>query len=226
MAIGWPGVLQPGLTYTLTFAGLAITSVSVEGLLFAFEAALVSLLAWPLLGETPSRRTVAIIAVGTIGVLLVSRAAPTAMAPPLLGVILILAGVAGAALDTVASRHLAMSAEPLTLTAAMQVAGLATVAASAPFWDNGDLEKIVSAGAWWSIALSGILIHGFAPWLFNASLRTLRASEVAAILPLTSLITVAGGVLWLGESLSAQQLVGGVLVFVSAAAATRDGQSH
>lgn len=221
VAIGWPGLLQPGLAYMLTFAGLAITPASVEGLLFAFEAALVALFAWPLLGERPSRRTVAVLAIGTVGVLFVSGADSPGAAPPVLGVLLILAGVAAAALDTVASRHLAVSVAPLTLTAGTQVAGLAAVAASAPFWKTGDLATVLSSSAALPIFVSGVLVHGIAPWMFNASLKTLTAGAAAALFPLISLLTVLGGVVFLAETLSALQVVGGVLVVASAIAAAR-----
>lgn len=211
-----PGVLQPGLAYMLTFAGLALISVSVSGLLYALETVLVVLLAWPLLRERPSGLTLASAAVATIGVVLVTQAGTPTTTPSLLGILLTLAGVSAAALDTIATRRLAETADPVSMTVAVQTAAVVTVGLSAPFWPLADLLKFAKADVLLQIILSGILIHAVAALLFIYGLRHIKAGVAATVFPVTSLITVMGGLLYFQEPLSSLQAVGGALVVLSA----------
>ena len=222
LTLGFPGVLQPGLAYILGFAALAITPVSVAGLLWASESTAVLLLAWPLIGERPKGKTLLAAGAGAVGVTVVGGAAPLASAPPLLGVLMILGGVCAAALDTVFSRRLALSADTITMTAAGQMAGLVTVAASAPLWPWHELAPVAAPGALATICVSGVLVHGVATLLFNYGLGGISAGTTAMLLPLISLLTAAGGVIWLGDTVSAAQLLGAALIIGSAVAAGRN----
>ncbi len=212
LMLGTPGLLQPGLSFTLSFVGLAMTPVSVEGLLFAFESVLVVLLAWPLIGERPSWVTLLGAVLGAAGIVLIDAGAPPTAAAPLLGVALILAGVAAAALDTVASRRLATTDDSLALTAASSTVGLILVSMTAPFWPHGWAHSLASPGALMLVTLSGVLLHAAAVGSFNFGLSRLQAGAAAALFPLISVLTAAGGVLWFGETLTLAQLTGGALV--------------
>ena len=222
LTLGFPGVLQPGLAYILGFTALAITPSSVLGLLWASESAVVVLLAWPLIGERPKGRTLLAVGAGVAGIVIVGGAVPSSSAPPLLGVLLALGGVCSAALDTVISRRLALTADTITMTAAGQLSGLATVAASAPLWPWHDLAPLAASGTLATIFASGVLIHGVATLLFNYGLGGMSAGTAAMLFPLIAILTAAGGVIWLGDTLSAAQLLGAALIIGSAIAAGRD----
>jgi probable blue pigment (indigoidine) exporter len=217
--LGWPGILQPGLAYMLTFAGLALMPVSVGRLLFAFENVLVVLLAWPLLGERPSYLTMASAVLATLGVVLISQGPTPEDGVSLAGVLLTLAGVTAAALDTVATRRLAETADPLTMTVAVQAAAVVTVGLSGPFWPLAELPPLASPGVLGPIVLSGILIHAVATPLFIFGLHYVKAGVAATVFPLISLLTALGGLVFFAEPLSAWQAAGGGLI-VGASLAT------
>lgn len=51
---GLPGLLQPGIAYTLGIIGLSLTDASVESLIWSTETIVIIVLAWLLLGEKVS----------------------------------------------------------------------------------------------------------------------------------------------------------------------------
>lgn len=215
-----PGLLQPGLAYILVYVGLKTTPVTIEGLLLVLETAFVVLLAWPLLGERPSRTTVVATIVGTVGVVMTSGVGRIGVSspPPLLGVLFILAGVIAASLDTVVSRALAIDADPLSMTAASHAAGLALIAATIPAWPANSLERVGDLGLLAGIIVSGLLMHGLATALFNWGLGSVQAGTAATLFPAISLMTATGGTVWFSERLSLWQLGGGVLILGAAGA--------
>jgi drug/metabolite transporter (DMT)-like permease len=216
LRLALPGVLQPGLAYIFSFLGLAITPVSIEGLLFAFEAALVAALAWPLLRERPSFGVLISIALGTAGVLLVSFPGKHELSAPVVGVLLIVGGVLCAALDTIVSRALAIDADPLSMTAASHVAGLTIVGAALLADDPQSWVFLADPKAMLLLVVSGILLHGVATILFNFALRMTPAAQAAALFPSISVFTTLGGYVFFGERLAPIQLFGGAMVISSA----------
>ena len=220
LRLATPGLLAPGLQYLAAYGGLAMTPVSIEGVLFALEATLVALLAWPLLRERPSRQTRVSIALGTVGVVLISWRDTGDARIPLAGVALILAGVACGALDTLVSRVLAPEADPLTMTAAVHAAGLAVVAATvlgtgaatgAASW-----TFLRAPGTLAVVVVSGVLLHGVATLGFVAALQHTTAARAAALFPSIAVFNTLGGYVVLGERLWGVQLGGGVLVVAAA----------
>jgi len=212
----WPGVLQPGLAYMLTFAGLALIPVSLSGLLFAFETVLVVLLAWPLLGERPSGLTMASAAVATLGVVLVTQAAWPRGEASLAGILLTLGGVGAAALDTVATRRFAQTAEPIALAVAVQTVAVVTVGLSAPLWPLAELPRFASLAVLAPLVVSGTLIHAVATVLFIHGLHRVSAGVAATTFPLISLLTALGGLLFYAEPVSLAQAVGGAMILGAA----------
>ncbi len=210
-----PGLLQPGLENILAFLGLALAPVSVEGILFALEAVLVAVLAWPFLGERPSRGTMLSIGLGIAGVIILSADDTSDIAVPILGVVLILVGVLAAALDTVISRALAIDGDPLALTAVAHLAGLATIAAAIAVAAPQPWAILTDPGAMTALILTGILLNGAAAFLFNTALTRTSAAEVAALFPAISVFNTLGGYIFLGERLALVQLLGALLVIIS-----------
>lgn len=214
--LGLPGLVQPGLSYLLFYLGLKLVPASVEGLLVALESGMVALLAWPLLGERPTWRVIAAAIIGMAGVALLGGiVSPVAAVSPL-GIGLILLGVGFAALDTIGSRYLMATADPLTMTVAGHWFGLVFVAASTAATGPYHWAPLLAPATLVPIAVAGIVVHGVALFLFNSALHHLPASFAAALFPLISLLTALGGVLLLGEQLTVVQMSGGALVIGSA----------
>jgi probable blue pigment (indigoidine) exporter len=216
LKLATPGILQPGLVYMLAFAGLAITPVTVETLLFAFEVVLVVLLAWPLLGERPNMGKLALAAIGALGIVLIADAGSAAAPVPAIGVVLITAGVVAAALDTVVSRAISLEADPLAMTAASHLAGLALVAITLMVAPQQPWAALMDWRILPPLALSGLLLHGLATVAFNFGLARVSAGTAALLFPSVSLMTAIGAYAFLGERLAAPQLLGGGLVILAA----------
>lgn len=213
---GWPGLLQPALTYIMIYCGLQLIPASVEGLLAASEAALVAILAWPLIGERPTVRVVAAIIVGTLGVVMITGSAIGNDMVPVAGVLWVLGGIIFAALDTVYSRRLVVATHPLTMAIAGHCLALLLIAVMMPLLGDQDWRSLLAPTPLAVIAVSGIFLHGAATVLFNHALTSLPAAFAAALFPLISLLTALGGLLFLGEALAPMQALGGLLVIGSA----------
>ena len=211
-----PGILQPGLVYTLAFAGLAITPVTVEALLFAFETVLVMVIAWPALRERPTPAKLALALIGTVGVLLIAGAASPTASAPLIGIALIGGGVIAAALDTVASRAISIEADPLAMTAASHLGGLVVILAALALAPSQDWAALLDWRLAPALALSGFLLHGLATIAFNFGLARVNAGTAALLFPSISMLTAAGAYVFLGERLGPLQLLGGALILLAA----------
>lgn len=214
--LGLPGLFQPGLSYLLFYLGLQLVPASVEGLLVALEAGIVALLAWPLLGERPTWRVATAALIGMVGVALLGGALSPVEAVSPLGIGLILLGVCFAALDTIGSRYLMSSADPLAMTIAGHWFGFVLIVVSTAATGPYDWAPLLAPPTLAAIAVAGIVVHGIALFLFNSALHHLPASFAAALFPLISLLTALGGVLLLGERLDLVQIAGGALVIGSA----------
>jgi len=213
------GVLNPGVSYTLSMLGLTTTTASVATLLWAAEPALIVLVAWLLCVERVNSRFVLATAAAAGGVVLVSGLIEGGdlRANNIAGPGLILAGVLCCALYTVLMRRLASIYDPLAATAVQQTAGLLWAAAIWPFEGQvgqGTLaaipNEVLAAGA-----LSGFMYYGIAFWLYLSALRSVRATTAGIFLNLTPLFGIATAWVVLGERLTPLQWTGGAVIIAS-----------
>lgn len=215
-----PGVLHPGLSFILLTLGLALLSASLYGLLVASEAALVALLAWPLLKERPSVRIALAIVVGTIGVaLLTNGGLANTDGVSVAGVALVLGGVLCMALDTITVRALLAGtrSDALTLTVAADWASLLPIGAAMTVSGQGaDWSWIKDTRVLSLVVISGAVIHCISALLFNYALAHIEAARAAAMFPLISVLIAAGGIAFLDETLSGLQFLGGAVIIASA----------
>ena len=213
------GILNPGMSYTLSMLGLTTTTASVATLLWAAEPALIVVVAWLLREEELSARFLLATAAAAGGVVLVSGliGARDLRADDLVGPALILGGVLCCALYTVLMRRMASRYDPLTATAVQQSAGLFWAAAIWPLESHGGYGTLVAmpsevlAGA----ALSGLMYYAIAFWFYLSALRTVSAATAGIFLNLTPLFGIATASVVLGERLTPLQWTGGAIIIVS-----------
>lgn len=155
-------MFQPGLVFPLTYAGLALIPLTIAAFLFAFETVLVLLLAWPLIGERPTRGRIAAAGAGTIGVLLISRGGIGGDTAALAGILLVMGGVLAAAMHTITTRAIAVDADPLPMAAASLLVGLTIVVGALLIWP-ADWSGILNVSTMSAVVISGVLLHGAAP---------------------------------------------------------------
>lgn len=211
------GILQPGLAYGLGLIGLAMTSATIEALLFSTETLFIIALVWPLLGERPGRLVMLAGIVGTVGVAMVSVGgdATEGIQKGLLGSIIILAGVLAAALGSIQLRREALKVDALSLIAACQTGGFLSAALAWSIWPDPDRFANLTFQTLPLIALSGIIMHALAFVLFAFQLQRMQASEAGLILLTTPIMTGVLAYFWLGDRVNPLQISGAVVVLFS-----------
>ncbi len=219
-----PGLLQPGLSFAAAVAGLALTTASVEALIWSLETVFIVGLAWLLLRESVGLDLLGLSLLGVLGVGLVTATADATVAGPYawVGNGLILLGTFCAALYTVLVRRNLKAVEPLLLTALNQIMGLgfvlAILAISSP-WLKPQFNW--SLQTWGLAALSGLMLHALPFWAFNWVLKRVPASLAAFFLMLIPLFTLSGAFLFLHERFTVSQWLGAGIILAAMAGVAR-----
>ncbi len=190
--LAWLGVLNPGVSYALSLAGLARITASASALLWATEPLLILALAWIVLRHRPTGLGAACAVIALGGVLLVVAQPDVGLS--IYGVALTIAGVIACAIYTVlSSRYLADSA-PLGVvivqqSAAFGFAALLAIAALAA--GHGGTLDDVSTTAWVSALVAGALYYGVAFWFYLHGLRSCRPGIAGLFINLVPIFGVA-----------------------------------
>jgi drug/metabolite transporter (DMT)-like permease len=213
------GVLNPGLAYAFSLAGLARISASVSVLLWAVEPLLIIVLARLMLGDRVTRTLGVCSIVALAGVILVVFQPGAALT--MLGVGLTLAGVAACATYTVLSSEVVTDVDPLSIVAVQQNAALAfaLMLFAGSLVINGTPGIAgVSAAAWASAIVAGALYYGVAFWLYLTGLRSVRPAVAGMYINLVPLFGLAASGILLGESFTGRQWIGAVLIVAAVGA--------
>jgi drug/metabolite transporter (DMT)-like permease len=213
------GVLNPGLAYALSLAGLARLSASVSVLLWAVEPVMILLIAWVVLRERESTYVAVCAAIALAGVLMV--VVQPGGAASTFGVVLTLAGVGACATYTVMSRSLIREASTVPVVLMQQLAALlfavVLLTVSLPVSGVPSLSGI-SATAWWSAIVAGALYYGVAFCFYLAGLRNVSAGQAGLFINLVPVFGITAGAVVLDEQLSSRQWIGAMIVIVAVAA--------
>lgn len=225
------GLLEPGLSYCVGIAGLALTTASNASLIGTTEPLFILLLAWLLLRERIGGGVVGLALLASLGLGLV-------VLPDIrngggegssLGDALVVLGTLFAALYVIATRKLVMTLDPLPLSALQQSVGL--------LWTLGVLALALALGAvnlglrdiplevLLFAAFSGIVQYALAFWFYLFALRRLPASVAAFYLTLIPVFGVGAAYLFLGETLTGLQWLGAALIVVSVTLISRTQSS-
>ena len=225
------GLLEPGLSYCVGIAGLALTTASNASLIGTTEPLFILLLAWLLLRERIGGGVVGLALLASLGLGLV-------VLPDIrngggegssLGDALVVLGTLFAALYVIATRKLVMTLDPLPLSALQQSVGL--------LWTLGVLALALAVGAvnlglrdiplevLLFAAFSGIVQYALAFWFYLFALRRLPASVAAFYLTLIPVFGVGAAYLFLGETLTGVQWLGAALIVVSVTLISRTQSS-
>ena len=208
------GILEPGLTYILGLAGLALTTASNSSVISATEPLLIVVLAWVLFRHRVSRRLLLAILAAGIGIVLVSapRMGGGLGTQQLAGDALVLVSTLFAAAYVVVSSRFTDSIPPATLAAAQQTVGLTLAALflvgthlSGFYMQNW---SIVTPSMLGFAAFSGVVQYALAFWLYLVGLKYLAPASAGLWLSLTPVFGILGGFLWLGEVPSLLMLLG------------------
>lgn len=217
------GVLNPGISYTFNMLGLERISASVTSLLWATEPFLILGLAWIVLREPITPKVVAVIAVGFTGVFLVSGllSEQSAGQTDIVGTAYLFVAVLMCAIYTVFSRKLGDAVDALALVAVQQTAGLVWAAVLFAATIRQDMAAVVAAVPTVEIfyaAISGLLYYAAAYWLYLSALSRVSAALAGGSFNIIPIVTIAVAFVFLGERLTGLQIVGAMLILLSAGA--------
>ena len=216
------GVLNPGISYTFGMMGLERISASVTSLLWATEPFLILGLAWLILREPITSKVVAVIAVGFIGVVLVSGplAGQAVGQSDAFGVLFLFVAVLMCAIYTVYSRKIGDAVDALALVTVQQTAGLVWAAVLFTATSEGNMATVAAVGPPELIyaMLTGLLYYAVAYWLYLSALSRVSAALAGGSFNIIPIVTVAVAFVFLGERLSGLQMLGASLIIVSASA--------
>jgi drug/metabolite transporter (DMT)-like permease len=215
------GALNPALGYALGLLGLVTVSASLAVLVWAIEPVLVVLLAVPLLGERPERRTLVLVLIAVAGAVLILQGPGTQ--GQLGGIALTLAAVAACSLYTVLTRRLLLDDASLVVVLGQQVFAfvLVLVALGIGAGTSWYATSIPTDSATLGLAAaSGVVYYALAYLCYVAALRQVPAAVAASVLPLIPVWGLAAAFL-AGDRLTAAQWLGAVVVGAAVLAVAR-----
>jgi drug/metabolite transporter (DMT)-like permease len=214
--LGLLGVLNPGVAYALSLAGLARITASTSVLLWALEPIVILVLAAGLLKQRVAPTMAACAATALAGVVLVvfqpgSRAST-------IGVVLTVAGVGACATYTVLSSRYLVEASTLSVVLIQQAAAFAfsllLFVVTLGLGGAGSLAG-VSPLAWISAIAAGVLYYSVAFWFYLAGLRGVPPGYAGMFLNLIPVFGIAASYLLLGERLTGRQWIGAALILIA-----------
>lgn len=216
--LGLVGAIN-GVAYLFSLAGLVHITASLSVLLWATEPIIILALAFPLLGERVSKGMTSLFLSALAGVILVVFGPVGGSAT--VGVLYTLIGVTLCAFYTILARRLLTDDSTVAVVAWQQMAamGVAVLALAVAAISGTDLAlRGVSAAAWISAVVSGILYYAVGFLLYVAALRVTGAATAGLFLNLIPVFGIAAGSLLLDERLQPRQWLGAVLIVGSVGA--------
>jgi drug/metabolite transporter (DMT)-like permease len=208
--LAWLGVLNPGVSYALGFAGLATITAGTSSLLWATEPVLILGLAWWVLRQRPTAGIVWLGGLALAGVMLVVGVSDLRLS--LIGAALTMAGVGACAVYTVLASRYLVEQEPtlgvvviqqsaaLVFALLLGIGGLVAGSVGAP--------EAVSMTAWANALGAGALYYGFAFWWYLHGLRSLTPGVAGVFINLVPVFGISSSAIFLGERLAEWQWVG------------------
>jgi drug/metabolite transporter (DMT)-like permease len=215
-ALGWLGVLNPGLSYALGLAGLARITASASALLWATEPVMIALLAWWVLRQRPRPALLSGVLVALTGVLLVVAEPDIGLS--IVGVMLTVTGVGACAVYTVLSSRYLGDESTLGVVLVQQSSALALAILlgmiSLITGRSGSLTDVSPTG-WTSALTAGALYYGVAFWFYLRGLRTCSPAIAGLFINLVPVFGLASAAVVLDERLVATQWIGCGLILAA-----------
>lgn len=224
---GFAGIFEPALAYMVGIWGIHLTTASNATLIGSSEVMLTILFAAVFLGEKLTRNKLMLAGISFLGVLLLMvKDAQGAGQASLLGDVLVLIGTGCAVCYALLSKRQIEAAEPLHLTSSQQFIGLiVTLLCFGTLSIVDPIYEVNAAGIsppFWLLAVgSGIMQYALAFLLYLMALKNLPVSQAAFYIALIPVFGVASAVVMIGEQLSLNQWMGGLLVVLSSYWANR-----
>ena len=196
-------------TFTL---GIHLTSAANTGLIFA-TSPIWGLLLGAVLGlERPTGRGILGVGLSLVGVGIVFYEGLSADSAGLAGDALVLVSAMTFGAYTVFSMPMLRRHSPLAVAAySLLFGGLAVFAFSVPLLPELDWRS-VGVGAWAAVVFSGVFATAFAFAAWQVGIGRIGANRILVYQYLITLTGVASGIVFFGERLGIEKLVGGAVI--------------
>ena len=220
------GVLNPGVSYALGLAGLALIDASTSVVIWATEPVIITVLAVLVLREHISARLLACLAVAMVGVGFVVRPAIGGGGSPL-GITLLFGAVSACALYTVLVRKMDLEDGALAVVFLQQASALVFALGLMIVTRGGGAPSDGPSGSEWAAAVTGgVLYYGVAFLFYVGALKRTTASAAGVSLTLIPVFGLVFSVLLLNETLTFAQVLGSALVVGSMVVLARGGMEQ
>lgn len=215
--VGFPGLLEPGLSYLFGIFGLSLTTASNATFISTMEPVVTIALSWLLLKEQVSKLLAGLGLIACLGVVLI--AAPDATAAgrgSLWGDTLVFLNVLFASLYAIATSRSIQNLPPVVLAAVQQSFALIfflimMIIALSFRWEAIVMMPETLLSLFVAIA-SGAFGYGTAFLLYLAALRHQTAGRISVYLTLVPIFGALGAYVLLGERFLPSQGIGGGLI--------------
>ena len=216
-AVGLVGVGANNVAFTL---GVSMTTASETALIYAAVPIWGILLGLALGLERPTRWGILGVCLAFLGVAVVVYGGLTGNTS-LLGNLLVVVATVCWGSYAVLSLPLLRRHSPLVVASyTMLFGGLGALPLALPgFLDAGWVEA--SARTWEALAYSTLLVAAFGFWAWQRGVSQVGANRVLVYQYLITLVGVAAGVILLGESLTANKVLGGAVILLGVYLARR-----
>jgi drug/metabolite transporter (DMT)-like permease len=215
------GCLQVAVGQTAFTFGVSLTSAANTGLIFATAPVWGMMLGLVLGLERPSVRGVAGVVLSILGVAVVFYEGLGSADASLVGDVLVLVAAAGFGGYTVLSMVVLGRHSPLAVsTYSLLSGGLIVLALSTPYslalgWGS------VGIGAWAAVAFSATFAAAFAFSAWQTGISRIGANKVLVYQYLVTLTGIASGIVFFGEVLGIEKIVGGAIILLGVYLARR-----
>jgi O-acetylserine/cysteine efflux transporter len=214
-----------GLNFGLVFVGLSETPASVTGIANQLWSPFALVLAWPLLGERPSRRVIGGVLIALAGVTL-AVADPT-VAVPIVPTLLVVGSALALATGSVLTKRYG-PLDPMKLMAWMSLFTVPQVLVVSAFTETGQMNALATADrtAWLSFAYTVLLggIGGFGLWFWLLARRSM--AQVAPYTLLQAAFAIAAGVIFRHEPLTSTLVAGAAICIAGVAISQRPARAR
>lgn len=206
-------IFQPILYFSAETMGVLLTSASYSAMMIAAIPIVVAILGSTLLREKPNRIQILFIiasVAGVIFIIMMDNQSITGINP--LGTVALIGAVVSAGFYNIFSRKASTGYTPLQITWVMMVVGgLAfNFIAIVQHLQAGNLGSYLEplSGIWLSIVYLGVASSVGAFFLYNFLLSKVTASQASVFANLITVVAIAGGVIFRGETVTWYHLIG------------------
>lgn len=215
------GFLGVAIGQTAFTFGVSMTSAANTGFIFATAPVWGLLLGLALGLERPTLRGVAGVALSILGVGIVFYEGLVAGGTSLAGDFLVLVAAAGFGGYTVLSMLVLGRHSPLAVsTYSLLFGGLVVLALSTPY-SAGLAWGSVGAGAWGAVTFSAVFAGAFSFSAWQMGISRIGANRVLVYQYLVTVTGIASGIVFFGEVLGIEKIVGGAIILLGVYLARR-----